>query len=485
MALERWPAGAAFRQPLMGQRVLREYPVEAVFNSSYRLDPRVSAVLPKKSLFPETPMTQYRLHPLRLAALATLTCAFALPAAAQQNIEKLKQMKVATADLNIPVVPQTGKNADAIKENLKRIKMPPGFKIDLYAVVPDARHMAVAPSTNMLFVGTRKTTVWAVTDRNSDGVADEVKSFAPSLKFTNPNGVCWTKDGFLIVAEHNRVLNFPAAEFFYEGPDVAVIEVLAQGKLIPPEEESYNHGARTCRVGDDGKLYITLGQPFNVQPKEKVALYEELGIGGMVRMNAFDGSGREVVARGVRNSVGMDINPKDKTVWFTDNQTDGMGDEMPPGELNRITKAGGEHFGYPYIHGNNVQIAGTAAAPDLKDMKPPANWTKPQIEFPPHQAQLGMTFYNGKMFPPSYQGGIFVAAHGSWNRTKASGGLINFVSMKADGSADKSVVFAEGFLDENGIYRGRPVDVAVMKDGSLLISDDFAGAIYRVTYSAP
>ncbi|MDP1650946.1 MAG: PQQ-dependent sugar dehydrogenase [Rubrivivax sp.] len=430
-------------------------------------------------------MPQIPTQPLRLLAAAALFGAIALPAAAQQNIEKLKQMKVATTDLNIPVVPQTGRNADAIKENLKRIKLPPGFRIDLFAIVPDARHMAVAPSTNMLFVGTRKTSVWAVTDRNSDGVADEVKSFAPSLKFTNPNGVCWTKDGFLIVAEHNRVLNFPAAEFFYEGPDVAVIEVVPQGKLVPPEEESYNHGARTCRVSDDGKLHITLGQPFNVQPKEKIALYEQLGLGGMIRMNAFDGSGREVLARGVRNSVGMDINPKDKTVWFTDNQTDGMGDDTPPGELNRITKAGGEHFGYPFIHGNNTQIAGTAAAPDLKDMKPPANWTKPQIEFPAHQAQLGMTFYTGKQFPAKYQGGIFVASHGSWNRTKATGALIDFVSLKADGNADKHEVFADGFLDENGIYRGRPVDVAVMKDGSLLISDDFAGAIYRVTYSAP
>ena len=404
------------------------------------------------------------------------------PVMAQQNIEKLKQMKVATTDLNIPVVSQTGRNADAIRANLKNIKMPDGFKIDLYAVVPDARHMAVAPSTNMLFVGTRKTSVWAVTDRNSDGVADEVKSFAPSLKFTNPNGVCWTKDGFLIVAEHNRVLNFPAAEFFYEGPDVAVIEVVPQGKLIPVEEESYNHGARTCRVDDKGQLYITLGQPYNVQPKEKVALYEQLGIGGMVRMNAFDGSKREVVAVGVRNSVGMDINPKDKTVWFTDNQTDGMGDTTPPGELNRITKASGEHFGYPFIHGNNVQIAGTSAAPDLKDMKAPANWTKPQVEFPAHQAQLGMTFYNGKMFPAKYQNGMFVASHGSWNSTKPTGALIDFVSLKADGTADKHEVFASGWLDQNGVYRGRPVDVAVMKDGSMLISDDFAGAIYRVTY---
>jgi glucose/arabinose dehydrogenase len=422
---------------------------------------------------------------MKVWVLGAVAAAVTLGAQAQQNIEKLKQMKVATTDLNIPVVPQTGRNADAIRANLKRVKLPPGFSIDLFAIVPDARHMAIAPSTNMLFVGTRKTTVWAVTDRNSDGVADEVKSFAPSLKFTNPNGVCWTKDGFLIVAEHNRVLNFPAAEFFYEGPDVAVIEVVGQGKLIPVEEESYNHGARTCRVDDKGMLHITLGQPYNVQPKEKVALYEQLGIGGMIKLNAFDGSGREVVARGVRNSVGMDINPKDKSVWFTDNQTDGMGDDIPPGELNRVSKMG-EHFGYPFIHGNSVQIAGTAAAPDLKDMKPPAQWTKPQVEFPAHQAQLGMTFYTGKQFPAKYQGGIFVAAHGSWNRTKASGALIDFVSLKADGTADKHEVFAEGFLDaETGLYRGRPVDVAVMKDGSLLISDDFAGAIYRVTYQQP
>ena len=421
-------------------------------------------------------------HPLRTLAAAAALLGLTLAAQAQ-NIEKLKQMKVATTDLNIPTVPQEGKNAAAIRKNLEKIKLPPGFKIELFAVVPDARHMAVGPSTNMLFVGTRKTTVWAVTDRNSDNVADEVKSFAPSLKFTNPNGVCWTKDGFLIVAEHNRVLNFPAAEFFYEGPDVAVIEVVPQGKLIPPDEESYNHGARTCRVDDSGMLHITLGQPFNVQPKEKIALYEQIGIGGMVKLNAFDGSKREVVARGVRNSVGMDINPKDKTVWFTDNQTDGMGDDIPPGELNRITKAGGEHFGYPYIHGNNTQIAGTGAAPDLAGLQPPAQWTKPQVEFPAHQAQLGMTFYNGKQFPAQYQGGVFVASHGSWNRTKASGGLVNFVPIKADGTADKSTVFADGFLDaETGIYRGRPVDVAVMKDGSLLISDDYAGALYRVSY---
>jgi glucose/arabinose dehydrogenase len=428
-----------------------------------------------------------RKNPLRRAWPALLTAtalaAASLSAAAQGNLDKLKQFKVATTDLNIPVVAQTGRNADAIRNNLRNIKMPPGFKIELYAIVPDARMMAVAPSTNMLFVGTRKTSVWAVTDRNSDGVADEVKSFAPSLKFTNPNGVCWTRDGFLMVVEHNRVLNFPAAEFFYEGPDVAVIEVVPQGKLIPPEEESFNHGARVCRVGADNQLYVSLGQPFNVQPRDKVKLYDDLGIGGIIRFNPFDGSKREVFARGIRNSVGHDFNPKDGSLWFTDNQVDGMGDDIPPGELNRVTQRG-QHFGFPWTNGG-VRIAGGPAAADLKDLPAPAGMIEPQVNFPAHQAQLGMTFYTGKMFPAKYQGGIFVASRGSWNRTKPSGALINFVPLKGDGTAAGSEVFAEGWLDANGVYRGRPVDVAVMKDGSLLVSDDFAGAIYRITYQQP
>jgi glucose/arabinose dehydrogenase len=412
------------------------------------------------------------------AAIAGLLLASPHDAGAQaQNIEKLKQFKVSGTDLNIPPVPQTGRNADAIRENLKRVKLPPGFRIDLYAVVPDARHMAVAPSTNMLFVGTRKTTVWAVTDRNSDGVADEVKPFAPSLKFSVPNGVCWTKDGFLIVVEHNRILNFPAAEFFYEGPDVAVIEVVPQGRLIPVEEESFNHGARVCRIGPDGMLYVAIGQPFNVQPRDKLKMYDELGIGGIVRMNAFDGSKREVYARGIRNSVGMDFNPKDKTLWFTDNQTDGMGDDIPAGELNRATGPG-QFFGYPWIQGK-TRI--TEQGYD-KDPLPP-NVVNPQVYMDAHAADLGMTFYTGKQFPAKYQGGIFSAQHGSWNRTTPIGARVMFTSLKPDGTADKTEVFAEGWLDPNtNQYRGRPVDVAQMADGSLLVSDDFAGAIYRISY---
>ncbi|HET9596040.1 MAG TPA: hypothetical protein VFP65_10685, partial [Anaeromyxobacteraceae bacterium] len=229
-----------------------------------------------------------------LSALAGALIAMPSAAAAQaQNLEKLKQFKVSGTDLNIPTVPQTGRTADAIRDNLKRIKLPPGFKIELYAVVPDARMMAPARSNNMLFVGTRKTTVWAVTDRTGSGRADEVKPFAPSLHFKVPNGVCWTKDGFLLVIEHNRVLNFPAAEFFYESPDVVPNPIVKPGDLIPKSEESYNHTSRACTVGPDNKLYLTLGQPYNVPPKEKRELYNQTGIGGLIRMDR-DGKNREV-----------------------------------------------------------------------------------------------------------------------------------------------------------------------------------------------
>jgi glucose/arabinose dehydrogenase len=402
--------------------------------------------------------------------------------AKDENLEKISAMKNTNTDMNIKTVDQGGKNADAIKANLKKIKLPEGFKIELYAIVPDARYMAVAPSTNMLFVGTRKTTVWAVTDRNNDNVADEVKPFAPSIKFSNPNGVCWTKDGFLIVTESNRVLNFPAAEYFYEGPDVAVITVVPEGGLIPVEEQSYNHTGRVCRVAGDGKLYITLGQPYNVQPKDKIDLYNKTGIGGVIRLDPFNGSGKEVYAMGMRNPAGIEIDADGKTIWTTDNQVDGLGNDIPPGELNKLTKAG-QHFGFPYWNGK-FKVAGSGAAPDLKDMKEPAGAVFPQVEFPAHQAQLGLTRYTGKAFPKKYQGGLFVASHGSWNRTEPSGYLINYVPIGSDGNAGKSEVFADGFLDPvSKRAMGRPVDVANLPDGSILVSDDYAGAIYRISYA--
>lgn len=413
-----------------------------------------------------------------LGATAAAALLLAAGSAGANNLDKLQQFKITGSSLDIETVDQDTDYAAQLRKNLELINMPPGFKIDLYAVVPDARHMAIGRSTGMVFVGTRKTRVWAVTDRNKDRVADEVKVFAPPVDFKVPNGVCFSPDGFLYVVEHNRILNFPAAEFFYESPDVAVIVTVDQGQLIPVEEESFNHGARVCRIGPDDKLYVALGQPFNVPPKEKMELYDETGIGGIVRMNRWDGSEREVYTLGVRNSVGIDFNPANGELWWTDNQVDGMGDDIPPGEINRQTAAG-QHFGFPYYGGGLVRTA------EYQDETPPADAVPPVVETVAHAADLGLTFYTGRQFPEQYRGGIFSAQHGSWNRTTPIGARVIFTAVNEDGSVGETKVFADGWLLDTGEYMGRPVDVAQLPDGSILVSDDFAGAIYRISYEAP
>ncbi|WP_370459366.1 sorbosone dehydrogenase family protein [Cupriavidus sp. SW-Y-13] len=396
-------------------------------------------------------------------------------AAPTDNLQKLQSFKQTGAPPPEKVA-QTGQNADAIRENLKAIKLPQGFKIELYAIVPEARHMAIEPSTGVVFVGTRKNRVWQVTDRTKRRVADDVVQFASSVTFKVPNGVCFSPDGILYVAEQNRVLAFPAAQFFGEGgPDVAAGVVVPQGKLVPAEFESFNHGARACRVGPDKMLYIALGQPWNVPPKDKLAAMNKSGVSGIIRIGQ-DGKNREVYALGIRNSVGLDFNPADKTLWFTDNQVDGMGDDQPPGELNRATKAG-QNFGFPWYGGGKVRTV------EYKDAQPPADVVFPVVDYAPHAADLGMSFYTGKMFPAKYQGGVFAAEHGSWNRTKPIGARIVYTAVNKDGTAGATEVFAEGWLTPNGEYMGRPVDVQQLQDGSLLVSDDFAGAIYRISYS--
>ncbi len=411
---------------------------------------------------------------MAVGMLCACATGMALAQGKSDTMEKLEAFRSTGGPMTLETVPQTGPRADAIRRNLQQIKLPPGFRIDLYALVPDARHMAVGPSTGIVFVGSRKNRVWAVTDRTRTRVADEVKVFAPGIDFRVPNGVCFSPDGFLFVAEHNRVLMFPAAEFFYEGGDVAIGQIAPQGTLIPPDEESFNHGARACRIGPDNKLYITLGQPFNVPPKEKLDLYYRTGIMGIVRMDR-DGKNREVVATGVRNSVGMDFSPRDKTLWFTDNQVDGMGDDQPPGELNRITQKG-QHFGFPWYGGGKTRTT------EYKDETPPNNLVFPQSEMTPHAADLGMTFYRGNMFPERYRNGIFSAQHGSWNRSTPVGARVMFTPVKSDGTAAKTEVFAEGWLTNTNEFLGRPVDIAPLADGSLLVSDDYAGAIYRIHY---
>ena len=290
---------------------------------------------------------------LRFKTMVALLSLAAWPAGAQpappapNTLETLGAMHQTGSTADWPAIPQTGQKADQVKQNLAKIKLPPGFHISLYALVPDARHIAVGPQGVATFVGTRKSKVWVVTDRARGGVGDEVKEFAPTLPKKIPNGLCFSKDGFLYIAEQNRVLEYPAAEFFYESADVVAGVVVAEGELIPKAEESYNHTARVCRVGPDNKLYIQLGQPYNVPAKEKLDLYRKLGIGGIIRMDR-DGKNREVYAIGLRNPVGMDFNPKDKSLWTNDNQVDGMGDDQPPGEMNRVTN-GGSGFRLPMV----------------------------------------------------------------------------------------------------------------------------------------
>ncbi|UCE32665.1 MAG: sorbosone dehydrogenase, partial [Burkholderiales bacterium] len=206
-------------------------------------------------------------------------------ASAQSNLERMLNVQTTGTSFAAKLIDQTGPKAENIKKNLERVRLPAGFKISLYAIVPDARHMAVAPQGTVMWVGTRKVSVYTVTDRDRDRVADEVEAFAPPLDWKVPNGVCISKDGFLFTVEANRVLVFPAAEFFWENPDVAVGIVVPEGELVPASEVSYNHGARVCRVGPDNKLYISLGQPYNVPPKAKSDLYKQWGIGGIIRMN--------------------------------------------------------------------------------------------------------------------------------------------------------------------------------------------------------
>ncbi|MFT5659379.1 MAG: glucose/arabinose dehydrogenase [Gammaproteobacteria bacterium] len=406
-----------------------------------------------------------------------LLASSAMAAGDDSNLSKLGAFQV-TGTGNGVTVPQQGKFADNLRKVLTTIKMPAGFKIELFALAPDARHMAVGRNKGTVWIGTKKSKVWAATDRDMDNVADTVEEFSPSVKFELPNGVCYSPDGFLFVVERNRVLMFPAAEFFMESPDTVAIPIVPQGELIPETEASYNHTARICAIGPDDKLYISLGQPFNVTPANKIALYQETGIGGMIRMNR-DGSGREVVATGIRNSVGHAFNPVDGSLWFTDNQVDGMGDETPPGELNRIPEPG-MWFGHPYYGGGEVRTN------EYKGQDIPAElaskYVPPQVETIAHAADLGMMFYTGNMFPAKYKNAIFSAQHGSWNATTPRGARIMVTFLDDQGDATKSVPFAEGWLQDNGVYSGRPVDVQQYVDGSILVSDDKAGAIYRIYY---
>ena len=407
----------------------------------------------------------------------------AFAAGDEANIKKLSSFKKTGVGRGEVIEQDTQFRANVAKNILPKIKMPDGFKISIFAVAPDARHMAISRNKGAVWIGTRKTKVWQATDRDMDNVADTVEQFAPSVSFDIPNGPCYSDDGHLYIAERNRVLWFPAAEYFMESPDTVAIPIIDQGQLIPVEEESYNHTARICAINPkDNKLYVSMGQPFNVAGPDKYPLYDQVGIGGMIRFNRFPGNlEREVVAIGIRNSVGHAFNPKDGSLWFTDNQVDGMGDETPPGELNKACALGPKvWYGHPYFGGGNVRTN------EYKDKSIPAeymkNYCKPQVDMIAHAADLGMMFYTGSMFPKKYDNAIFSAQHGSWNAVKPRGARVMVTYLDAKGNAAKTEPFAEGWMTETGVYLGRPVDVQQYIDGSILVSDDKAGVVYRISY---
>lgn len=338
------------------------------------------------------------------------------------------------------------------------ISLPPGFSISTYAEnVPDARSMTISPG-NILFVGSMEAgRVYAVIDRDKDFKADEVITIAKGL--TMPNGVA-LHDGDLYVAEVHRIIKYKDIENHLHNPGEP--EVVFDS--LPREKW---HGWKFIRFGPDDKLYVPIGAPCNVcEPKDP-------SFATITRMNA-DGSGFEIYARGVRNSVGFDWQPGTNELWFTDNGRDMMGDNLPPDELNHAPHAG-MHFGFPYLHGKNVYD------PEYGSRADNIIFTKPACELGPHVAALGMRFYTGKMFPAEYTNQIFIAEHGSWNRTEPIGYRVSLVKLHNSTSIGYEI-FAQGWLQPNSIL-GRPVDIEIMPDGSLLISDDYSGKIYRVTYN--
>lgn len=345
---------------------------------------------------------------------------------------------------------------------LDTLTMPPGFTIAVYSdAVPGARSLTLA-TDGTVFVGSHVGTVQAVVDRDHDGRGDDVITVADNLN--TPNGVAF-RDGSLYVAEVNRVLRFDTILDFVNAPaanrSTKPIYTVVTNKL--PSETA--HGWKYLAFGPDGLLYLQVGAPCNIcAPAPPFA--------SILRMQP-DGSGLETVARGVRNSVGMDWDPATKDLWFTDNGRDYLGDDQPPDELNHVTTIG-EHFGYPYCH------AGTIADPEFGRARACAQFTAPAQRLGPHVAAIGMKFYTGTMFPPQYRNQVFIAEHGSWNRSAPIGYRISVVHLE-NGKAVKYETFAQGWLRGLSAW-GRPVDVLVMPDGALLVSDDNAGALYRITY---
>ncbi len=369
------------------------------------------------------------------------------------NMKKLATIFVFVAAAAALALFASGCSARGLQLNL--IKLPPGFHISVYADhVPGARSLVMSPS-GTLFVGSREDrgSVYAIPKPSGEGRA-EVITIASNLFM--PNGVEF-RQGALYVGEVNRILRFDKIESDLRHPPAPV---MVTNKL----PSKLHHGWKYIRFGPDDLLYVPVGAPCNIcNPGDPFA--------AMLRMKP-DGSDMEVFARGIRNTVGFDWHPVTKQLWFTDNGRDWLGDNSPPDELNCAPHAG-MHFGYPYCHGKNI------LDPQFGDHHKCEEFTPPVVELGPHVASLGMRFYTGKMFPGEYRNQIFICEHGSWNRTIPIGyrlSLVRFIDGKP-----KYETFAAGWLQGMEAW-GRPVDVLVAPDGALLVSDDKAGCIYRISY---
>lgn len=345
---------------------------------------------------------------------------------------------------------------------LAEIKLPPGFRIGLYAKdVDNARSLAMGDN-GTVFVGNRKgKNVYALVDADNDGYAEKKYTIVKDL--TMPNGVAFHR-GSLYIAEVNKVWRIDNIENTLDNPAKPVLV----SDSFPSET---HHGWKYIAFGPDGKLYVPVGAPCNICDSAAI----DKRYASITRMNA-DGSGYEVFANGVRNTVGFTWHPQTGEMWFTDNGRDMLGDDVPGDELNRAPAAN-LHFGYPFCH------EGMTKDPEFNKGQDCAKYAQPVQRLAPHTAALGLKFYTGNMFPADYQNQLFIAEHGSWNRSQPQGYRIMLVKLDGN-NATSYTPFAEGWL-VNGKAWGRPVDVLLMKDGSMLVSDDHANAVYRITYEAP
>ncbi len=342
---------------------------------------------------------------------------------------------------------------------VERLVVPPGFRVSVFADgIANAREMAWSPR-GILYVGSTEGSVHALTVRDGRVVARHV--VASGLEM--PVGVAW-RDGALYISAVSRILRLDGIDDKLDTPPRLALVT----DRLPTDRQ---HGWKFIAFGPDGKLYVPTGAPCNICEPDRDR-YAMIG-----RMNA-DGSGYQVFARGVRNTVGFDWHPVTHALWFTDNGRDMLGDDVPDDKLNRAPRAGLD-FGYPYCHGGDVPD------PQYGGGHPCSGFTPPVARLGAHVAALGMRFYTGTMFPPDYRNAIFIAEHGSWNRSSKVGYRVVRVTARADGSDVHTQVFAQGWLQPDGDVWGRPADVLPLPDGSLLVSDDYAGAIYRITYTGP